>query len=284
MKKLTVFLLILAFIFSFAGCSNVIYSYMTKTLYDENGNAVQLWFCDPINGGFAYEIMQDEDGSAYISINTSHDHETKVPLPTEDVLEMDEHKSFGAMKTFEDWGDCILSPTEGDNVYQGQRIAAVYYLDRNAHSPVIVMTDLLNGVAQSYLIEPTETIDGRFFVLSNGMGEYEMVSADGTADEILAALPDDATLVEMVNICILHLVRDSEGNLVKAEGRNISNGSFVPVEYDVFVDEEGNSHLVVPTVTGESIYVCFDPAPYESSGPIATPVMEYAATLPADIL
>lgn len=295
MKKITVLLLILAFVLSFSGCgySNVTYSYVAETLYDENGTAVQLWILDDprYEAGFTYEIMQDADGSAYININSAHDHPTKMPVPEESVLQMDEHKSFGfdSFKKTEEWGDCLIPPVEGENTYQGQKIVNVYYLDKNAQSPVIVMTDMVNGIAKTILIKPTQTIDGQYFILSNGSGECYKISADGTADDILAALPEDVALVDMSSITILYFKRDDEGHLF--------GSSFNDVEYDIFVSENEQYYLIIPTVTGESIYVYFDHEDYDymsesifddvtisNDVAIITPVTEYVAVLPSDIL
>jgi hypothetical protein len=297
MKKIVMLILVLAFTLSFAGCSSMIYSCSAQTLYDESGTAVQLW----VGGGnesFIYEIMQDTDGSLYVNINSAHKHKTKMPVPTGSTFETPEHKSFG-IKTAEDWGECLLPAAEGENAYQGQKIVNVYYLDQNAQSPVIVMTDLLNGVVKTNVIKPTETIEGRYFILSDGSGKYDMISAEGTAEEILAAVPDDAALTELTSFSILRLVRDDQGNILKVEGRLLRMDALhtlEDVEYEVFADEDEKSYVVIPTVTGESIYVYFEPADYErsglvvspdsvvSSGAIAEPVTEYAAVLPSDIL
>ena len=205
MKKIVMLILVLAFTLSFVGCySSISYSYRAQTLYDESGTAVQLWV-DGGNESFVYEIMQDVDGSLYVNVNSAHKHKTKMPVPTGSTFEMAEHKSLG-IKTVEDWGECLLPAAEGENAYQGQKIVNVYYLDQNTQSPVIVMTDLLNDVVKTNVIKPTETIEGRYFILSDGSGKYDMISAEGTAEEILA----DKELDPALTAFVLHLNSESE--------------------------------------------------------------------------
>ena len=288
MKKLISLLLILTLLVSFTACFRKFYScYSYDVLYDENGNATQLWIYTvtsnngqlSVNEGVIYEIRHSDDGSVYFEINSKHDHDKKMPIPQDAQLQIDETKNESDLSSDKITIDCLLPTQQGENAYQGTQLVNLYYLDADARNPVLVVTDMVDGVVRSNIIKPLHDMnDECYFLLSNGQGEYTRAIFNyENPTEILNALPDYSLIVETFYFSVLNTVFDGE-KPVKVYLSTLGGIN----TYDVIQDEEGKTYISIETITGELLFIEYNLDSTEQD--VTTMSFDDAIVLPSDII
>ena len=293
MKKIISILLLLAIALLLVGCEKIYACYGYTILYDESGNATQLYLHNNFNATVCYDIMTDSSGAQYVEINSIHDHDTKMYIPDNGYLEIDETKNKDA---FDGYGiDCLRPSEQGENTYQGSRIVNLYYLDKEATQPVLLVTDEVEGVVCSDIIRPTQSMSGElYFVFSNGNGKYSTVFFDPeNPSTILSEFPEDFAFTEIVQVVLGRVEFDDVKGSVEFGGASSIYPTKVVVHigfnesktYDILSGEDGKKYIAIETTGNEFIYLEFKRIERET-GPNNTFVTYelQEAYLPKDII
>jgi len=297
MTKFLSVLVLIASIFSLVGCGKVYISSESQILYNENREPVQVFvFNNSLNlDGHIYNVYQT-NGEYYVNAKTNFKQSGKIQLPELGTLEVD--GVFGLDKLnliFEPQIEDNFLPTDtGENFYQGEPVLSFYYLDDDAKYPVAVLTNTVDGEVVSSILIPITSLDGnKYIILSNDNSEYIYVPFDMNNPSVMleqmAAYfapnrkefyyinslnydennnPISAVVVSgfgtlgPINELKIEAPDDVVDNSDVSDFPNIN----MPITgihkliytFDVHIDDNGKTYLVIPDVNGEFIYIAFD--------------------------
>ena len=264
MKKIIALALIIVSLLSFYGCSSyqeISVVCTAKKLYDKDGNLVQVW-----TERHVYPAMEDADGSCYVEITSVHDHETKVKVDEDSRIVINEYSGeyLDAEEAEQYRYDCLRPAATGENAYVDKQIVNVYYLDREATNPVLIVTDSVDGEVKCTMITSETNLNGeRYFVILDGNGGYSTIVFDfQNPDQVLSALPERSLVSDRYAHIYVSTVpnisgTNFNGNTAIVEIMEFGKGS-TSTELEVVRDENGQTFLVLPTITNEKLYALFD--------------------------
>ena len=289
MKKIISLLLTAAFLLAFAGCTAFETAdtsveteglgnaennrFAWEYLYNKNGEAVQIWIFDGSNysrSGVIYELMEEENGSSFVYLNTVDNPEQKTDLSNH-IIEAPK----------------LLPTQNGENAYHGERIVNLYYKDFyntiEEATPVFVVTDKVNDFVRCSMIEPIQCMDGEFFIISDGQGNYTKIPVNREApEEMPASYPNYPPCKEtLVMLTVDKVTYDDAGNPVKAD---IALDFDTPFSCDVFTDTDGKHYFMIETVQNETLYVTAKLSTNNSGDDDFGMIILNQAVIPLDII